>query len=134
MRDPEELFAALARSDFRRRCRLGKRERDYLRRKGLETVLEHARTFIETRLAPAEPDNDGRQTPWRNHPVFVAQHATGSCCRGCLWRWHQIPKGRALKPAERRYVVAVIRCWLLRQAPEMAPNAGEDAAGAHRQE
>ena len=115
MRDPDELFAALARSDFRRRFRLCGRERDYLARKGMSAVLEHCAQFIATRLAPAEPRNDGRQTPWRNHPVFVAQHATGTCCRGCLARWHHIPKGRALSGAEQRYVLAVIRCWLERE-------------------
>lgn len=115
MRDPDELFAALAQSKFRRRFRLQGRERDYLALKGLDTVLAHGADFIAARLAPAQPDNDGRQTPWRNHPVFVAQHATGTCCRGCLARWHRIPKGRALREAEQRYVLAVIRCWLQRQ-------------------
>ncbi len=117
MRDPDQLFTALARSDFRRRFRLGRREQRYLQDRGLATIMEHARGFIAERLAPAAPDNDGRQTPWRNHPVFVAQHATGTCCRGCLSRWHHIPGGRPLKRAEQRYVEAVIRCWLEREHP-----------------
>ncbi|WP_251023391.1 DUF4186 family protein [Streptomyces sp. ISL-10] len=29
-------------------------------------------------------------------PVFVAQHATATCCRTCLERWHVVPAGRAL--------------------------------------
>jgi len=116
MRDMDELFAALERSEFRRRFRLGGKEAAYLREKGLDTVLEHAREFVEKRLAPAAPANDGRQTPMRNHPVFVAQHATGTCCRGCLEKWHKIPKGRPLSDEEVAYVVGVIQCWLVQQS------------------
>ncbi len=112
MRDPDELFAALARAPFRRRQRLGARERASLRAKGIDTIMEHAAAFVDARLAPAHPENDGRQTPMRNHPVFVAQHATATCCRGCLEKWHRIPRGRALDAAERAHVLAVLRRWL----------------------
>lgn len=112
MRDLDDLFAGLARSRFRRRFALGARETDYLERKGLGTVLEHGRDFVATRLAPAHPANDGRQTPWRNHPVFVAQHATATCCRKCLAKWHGVPAGRELSDEEQRYILSVIERWL----------------------
>jgi len=115
MREMDELFEALGRSEFRRRFRLGAKEAMYLSEKGLDTILEHARDFVRRRLAPAEPVNDGRQTPMRNHPVFVAQHATATCCRGCLEKWHKIAKGRPLSDREVEYVVSVIRRWLLQQ-------------------
>ena len=115
MRDLDEVFAELAGSDFRRRFRLRGKELDYLRGKGLPVVLGHAADFMEKRLAPAEPANDGRQTPTRNHPVFVAQHATATCCRGCLRKWHGIPKGRALDDEEKRYVLSVLERWLAEQ-------------------
>ena len=118
MNDLDELFQRLERSSFRRRFRLGVPERDYLDRKGLDVVLMHARDFIEKRLAPADPANDGRQTPMRNHPAFVAQHATATCCRGCLEKWHAIPKGGELSAAEKQYVITVIRRWLLSQTGE----------------
>lgn len=121
MRDLDELFEALKQSQFRSRFRLRGREAVYLQEKGLETVLAHARDFVERRLAPAEPANDGRQTPMRNHPVFLAQHATATCCRGCLEKWHRIPKGRALSDREIQYVVAVIRRWLRGQHHETLP-------------
>jgi hypothetical protein len=115
MRDLEEVFAELEKSDFRRRFRLKGKELEYLREKGLPVVLEHADAFVEKRLAPAEPANDGRQTPMRNHPAFVAQHATATCCRGCLAKWHGIPKGHALDEQERRYILSVIGRWLEKQ-------------------
>jgi hypothetical protein len=118
MRDLDELFEALGRSEFRSRFRLRGKEAAYLREKGLDAVLAHARDFVDKRLAPAEPVNDGRQTPMRNHPAFVAQHATATCCRGCLEKWHNIPKGRSLSDREVQYIVAVIRHWLVRQRVE----------------
>ena len=78
-------------------------------------MLEHAADFVATRLAPAQPANDGKQTPFRNHPVFVAQHATATCCRGCLEKWHRIPKGRPLADEEQAHVVATIERWLRAQ-------------------
>lgn len=115
MRDLDELFAALSRSRFRSRFRLGRKETDYIRQRGMETVLAHARQFVESRLADAEPVNDGKQTPMRNHPVFIAQHATATCCRGCLGKWHRIGKGRPLAQDEVDYIVGVIERWLRQQ-------------------
>ncbi|HEX7956914.1 MAG TPA: DUF4186 domain-containing protein, partial [Pyrinomonadaceae bacterium] len=89
-----------------------------LRAKGLGVVMSHAADFVSKRLAPAEPPNDGRQTPTRNHPAFVAQHATATCCRGCLSKWHRIPKGRALDQTETAYVLSVIERWLTGQERE----------------
>jgi hypothetical protein len=115
MRDRDELFNALQRSSFRRRFRLREAERRTLAEKGLQTVLVHARDLLRKRLAPAVIPNDGKQTPYRGHPVFVAQHATGTCCRGCLMKWHGIEKGRPLTEAELDYAVNVIRFWIERQ-------------------
>ena len=115
MRDMDELFAALGKSKFRSRFRLVGKEATYLKQKGTETILEHARDFISKRLAQANPTNDGRQTPMRNHPVFIAQHATGTCCRKCLEKWHQIPKGRALTKEQIDYILQVIKRWLMDQ-------------------
>lgn len=112
----DEVLARLSRSTFRRRFALTTADRAYLARKGLPAVLGHGHDFIAERLAAADPVNDGKQTPFRGHPVFVAQHATATCCRGCLAKWHGIPKGRPLEAAERRYILAVLETWLRRQA------------------
>ena len=87
----------------------------YLQEKGLPTILSHAADLIAARLAPANPANDGKQTPMRNHPAFIAQHATATCCRGCLEKWHAIPRGRELTAEEQTYVVSVIERWLRTQ-------------------
>ncbi|MCC7251451.1 DUF4186 domain-containing protein [Hyphomicrobium sp.] len=115
MNEIEDILAKLSRSPFRRRFKLGREDRAYLISKGLEAVLDHAQGFIEKRLAPANPARDGKQTPFRGHPVFVAQHATATCCRGCLAKWHGIPRGHPLQPAETRFILALVECWLRRQ-------------------
>jgi len=116
MRDLNELFAALAKSSFRSSFHLRGKDVTYLEEKGLELVLTHAEDFIKKRLAPAEIANDGNQTPRRGHPVFVAQHATASCCRSCLQKWHRIPAGRELTLKEQAYVVVVLERWLRENA------------------
>ena len=116
----EDILAALSRSKFRSRFRLAGKEQRYLQEKGMAVILEHTRDFIEQRLAPATPKNDGKQTPMRNHPVFIAQHATATCCRGCLAKWHQIPPGRTLTEDEIDYVVAIIKQWLVQQSRSMS--------------
>ncbi|MGD8787227.1 MAG: DUF4186 domain-containing protein [Phycisphaerales bacterium] len=112
MREMDELFSRLEKSKFRSRFRLSGKEAQYLKDKGITTILEHARDFVTTRLAQAEPVNDGKQTPTKNHPVFVAQHATGTCCRGCLEKWHRIPKGKPLTAEQIDYIVEVLERWL----------------------
>jgi hypothetical protein len=84
----------------------------YLERKGLRAVLADANDLLVKRLGGASPRNDGKQTPFKGHPVFIAQHATATCCRGCLAKWHGIRKGEALRPAELEHIAAVIERWL----------------------
>ena len=69
----------LAKSKFRSRFKLRKKELEYIKDKGLDKIRSHACDFIRDRVAPSESANDGKQTPMRGHPVFIAQHATATC-------------------------------------------------------
>lgn len=102
----------LSKSQFRSKFKLNEKDYNYLKEKGLQKIEEHAKDFIQQRLAPKNIKNDGKQTPMRGHPVFVAQHATATCCRGCLYKWHHIPKNRELLPKEEDFVLALIMEWL----------------------
>ena len=112
MRDLDDVFPKLAASSFRARFKLNPKDRAYLDARGIGVARDHARDFVAKRLATAEPANDGRQTPMRGHPVFVAQHATATCCRSCLAKWHGIPAGRELTSDEQAHVVSAIERWL----------------------
>lgn len=107
-----QRLEAIARHPFRAKFHLRGPERVTAQLNSPSVLRRHANDLISRRLAPAEPHKDGKQTPYRGHPVFVAQHATATCCRTCLQRWHEIPKGRELTRAERAYVVDVICEWI----------------------
>ena len=110
-----DLFERLAQSKFRSRFHLNDAERKYAKKLGADGLRKHASDLIAKRLAPEIIDNDGKQTPMSGHPVFVAQHATGTCCRGCLEKWHGIPKGRVLSANEQQYVIDVLIKWIERE-------------------
>jgi hypothetical protein len=108
----DRTLRALGRQPFRARFHLRGRDAATVELRGMKVIREHAGELLAKRLAPAEPHNDGKQTPYRGHPVFVAQHATATCCRACLERWHGIPKGRELTAGEQLYAVDVICRWI----------------------
>ena len=110
-----QKLTSLRKSKFRSKFKLTRKDRDYIAAKGLETIKEHAFQFVNSRVAPDIPKNDGKQTPMRGHPVFIAQHATATCCRGCISKWHGIEKGRALFNEEIKFVVELVMGWILEQ-------------------
>ena len=116
MNDIDKLLDSLSKTKFRGSFYLNNKMKSYVKEKGIVTIKEHAYNFINNRLSPAYIKNDGKQTPMRQvHPVFIAQHATGTCCRGCLERIHNIKKGRELTDEEVSYIVKVIMRWIERE-------------------
>jgi hypothetical protein len=107
-----QTLASLKRSKFRSKFKLTEKDRKYIRDKGIDTIRQHAIDFIKTRIASQYPNNDGKQTPMRGHPVFVAQHATATCCRGCIQKWHGIKKGRVLNDEETEFIVGLLMRWI----------------------
>ena len=102
----------LSKSKFRSSFHLRKYMIKYIDDKGMDTIKKHTIDFINQKLAPAYPDNDGKQTPMKGHPVFIAQHACGCCCRGCLEKWHNIPKGRELTNNQKNYIYCLLIKWI----------------------
>lgn len=111
----DDILNRLGKSAFRAKFRLKNKELEYIEQKGIETIKSHARDFISKRIAPAEIPNDGKQTPMRGHPVFIAQHATATCCRGCINKWHKFPKNVQLSQGQQDYLVDLIMEWIKRQ-------------------
>lgn len=105
-------------SKFRSRFHLSERERAYVRQKGPEVIRSHARDFVARRLAPAEIPNDGKQTPMRGHPVFVAQHGCACCCRECFEKWYGIPRGIQLTQLQQEGIVTLLMAWIDREMAE----------------
>ncbi len=111
-RNIDRILYSLSKSKFRSSFHLKEGDKNYIASKGLDRVESHARDFIAKRLAPKDIPNDGKQTPMRGHPVFVAQHATATCCRSCLYKWHKIEKDRELTKEEQEYIKKVIMKWI----------------------
>ena len=114
----EIMLDKLSRSKFRSSFHLNKKMKEYVHEKGMDVIRSHAYDFILDRLASAEPKNDGKQTPMKGHPVFIAQHACACCCRHCLEKWHHIPRGRKLTDDEVEYIVDLIMEWIENKCKE----------------
>ena len=115
MQTIDQALTKLQTSRFRAKFHLTQKYRDYIMEKGMDTIRIHAEDFIAKRLAPAEIPNDGKQTPMRGHPVFLAQHACACCCRGCLEKWYRVPKGRELTEDQQRRIVNLLMAWIQRE-------------------
>ena len=115
MQTVKEALDKLQQSAFRARFHLSEADKEYVRTRGMETIRRHAADFVGQRLAPANPHNDGKQTPMRGHPVFVAQHACACCCRGCLEKWYRVPRGRPLRDDEQERIVRLLMAWIVRE-------------------
>ena len=115
MQTVSQALDKLSRSSFRSSFHLTKKDRAYLEAKGMDVMRAHAADFVRLKLAPAEPANDGRQTPMSGHPVFKAMHATACCCRGCLNKWYKVPLHRELTASEQERIVGLLMAWLDRQ-------------------
>lgn len=113
MKDIDIMLNKLSKSKFRSGFKLTRKMNDYITEKGIDVIEKHAEDFLSSRLKKYNPEIDGKQTPMKNHPVFIAQHATACCCRGCLEKWYQIPKTRDLTDEEIDYFKQVIMKWII---------------------
>ncbi|MCH4207055.1 MAG: DUF4186 domain-containing protein [Solobacterium sp.] len=112
MQTIDHALNQLQTSKFRAGFHLSQKDRDYVNEKGMDVIRSHAEAFVKERLAPKEPANDGKQTPFRGHPVFVAQHACACCCRGCLNKWYHVPKEVELSQVQQTKIVNLLMAWI----------------------
>ena len=107
-----DILNKLSKSKFRSSFHLRKYMIDYIDKVGIDKIREHAYDFINKRIRPKNIINDGKQTPMKGHPVFIAQHACACCCRSCLEKWHHISKDKELDDKEVEYIVNLLMCWI----------------------
>lgn len=106
------ILFKLSKSKFRSSFKLKSKDIEYINKVGLDKIKSHAYDFVSKRLKDVSKVNDGKQTPTHGHPVFIAQHATATCCRGCLEKWHKIDKNKILDNKDIDYIVSVIMVWI----------------------
>jgi len=115
MQTIDEALDKLEKSKFRSGFKLSKADRAYVDDNGMDTIKSHAEDFVAQKLAPANPKNDGKQTPMHGHPIFKAMHATACCCRGCLQKWYHVPQGVELTDSQTERIVNLLLAWVERQ-------------------
>ena len=113
-----EILQKLSKSKFRNSFHLKDEDKKYIKEKGIDKIREHAYDFVRKRLAPKIIPNDTKQTPYKGHPVFIAEHATATCCRSCLYKWHKIEKNKELSKEEQEYIVNIIMKWIEKELNE----------------
>lgn len=107
-----DILERLSHSKFRSSFKLKLKDKQYIEQKGIENIKKHAKEFISKRIALAFIENDGKQTPTKNHPVFIAQHATATCCRKCIKKWHKFDTNIELTQKQQDYLVDIIMQWI----------------------
>ena len=108
----EQTLERLNASNFRAKFHLSEKDKAYVKEKGMELLRLHCADIIQKRLAPAIIVNDGKQTPMRGHPVFVAQHACACCCRSCLNKWYNVKIGAELSDSQQEKIVNLLMAWI----------------------
>ena len=108
----KNILDRLSKSKFRSSFNLKDKDILYIEDKGIDKIRNHAYDFVTKRLADTSNVTDGKQTPMKGHPVFIAQHATGTCCRRCLEKWHHISKNKNMTDHDIKYVVDIIMSWI----------------------
>ena len=121
MQTIDQALEKLGRSKFRSSFHLTQKEQLYLEEKGMDVMRKHAEDFVRQKLAPADPVNDGKQTPMHGHPVFKAMHATACCCRGCLNKWYRVPLHQELTESQQQRIVNLLMAWIERNRSEKLP-------------
>ena len=111
----DDILIKLSKSKFRSSFHLNKKMVEYINEKGIDEIKKHAYDFINNRLRPKNIYNDGKQTPMKGHPVFIAQHACACCCRNCLYKWHKIEKNKELSDKEVNYIVELLIKWIKKE-------------------
>lgn len=112
MQSRQEALYKLSKSKFRSSFHLKEKDKNYIKEKGMDVIKSHACDFVRNKLAPAYPKNDGKQTPMKGHPVFIAQHACACCCRGCFNKWYKVPMGVELTEIQQEKIVNFLMDWI----------------------
>lgn len=125
MQTRQEALERLSKSRFRSSFHLSKNDKEYIDKKGMDTIRRHAEDFVKTRLAPSSIPNDGKQAPMRGHPVFVAQHACACCCRGCLNKWYKVKKNVELSEKQQEKIVNLLMLWIEQEYARLCDEAAK---------
>lgn len=124
MHEEYDLIIALnklKRSKFRSSFKLDEKDIDTINKKGFEIIRQHAFEILNNRIK-IKKQNDGRQTPLKGYFIFIAQHATATCCRGCIKKWYNIPENSVLSNQQLDFFADLLVFWIKQQIKKNTPS------------
>lgn len=105
------MLERLKKSRFRSSFHLSEKDKAYVKEKGISEIGKQALDFLNKRIK-IRGKNDGKQTPYKGQPIFVAQHATATCCRKCIEKWHGFYRNKELSDKEVLYLRDLVLKWI----------------------
>jgi hypothetical protein len=111
----KDVFKRLKKSSICNKFTLKEHEWNYLANRGLDAVLLEGRSIIIHRFSEDDSNHNCKNSPLRHHPVLVALHATGCCCRSSLFKWHGVDKEMELREKDIFYILLIIKEWFVRE-------------------
>ena len=110
-----QMLVRLLCSNFRSRFHLKAQDKQYIHEKGWNTIADHAADFVSRRLAPAEPKNDGKQTPCAG--IRCSSRSTlPPAAAGAVWRsGTAFLQGVPLSAEQQVYIVGMLMSWMRRE-------------------
>ena len=91
------------------------------RKRGKNLILDRAKEIITKKIAKIpEGYYDYLCTKKEGSEIInYAQHATGTCCRNCLERWHNIPQDIILSEKQVDYCVGLVKLYIEDRIPDL---------------
>lgn len=94
------------------------------KKRGLKAIRERAKQIVSKKIGhPPVSRWDYRNCPQEGTEVIeYGRHATATCCRPCLERWHNIPQNAFLTEEQIKYCVDLVELYVKDRVPEITEN------------
>lgn len=126
LQDVQNTFAMLKLEKVRHffwHARLTQRALNHAKRKGKRGLRDPIKKHLSRAIGPAKPYRDRYQTSMNeDEPTAIpyAQHATATCCRECLERWHGIKQGQQITDADLNYLTELVCLYIEDRIPDIS--------------
>jgi len=92
---------------------------NYALRKGKIELINTVEKRIRASVKAPVDAFDGRRTKWEGNPIHYGQHATATCCRKCIERWHNVPRDEELTEKQVKYFTHLVIMFLEERFPNL---------------
>lgn len=104
--------------------KIDQRAVNYALRKGKIELFETAEHIIRKNIAKPADVYGNLATSIEGNAIHYAQHATATCCRKCIEKWHGIPLDQTLTEDQIVYFTKLVILYLKERFPDL-PDKGQ---------